>query len=311
MIFDRTGAATEGFHALGLAQVPTYLLEAPRPALFDAGFSCLGPWYARDARRVLGPRQPAYLFLTHVHFDHCGAAAQLKRAFPGLKVAASRRAAEIMARPNALALMERLNHAAAEQVRAWAPELGETPGFEPFEVDLVLEDGQEVDLGDGLTVRALATPGHTWDFMSYHVPQRDILVASEAVGCADGTGYVVSEFLVDYDAYVGSLRRLAGLGARVLCQGHRLIYLDEAVDEYIARSLQAAADYKEWVESLLEQEDGDLERVAQRVRAQEYDPRPQPKQPLPAYLLNLRARVGHLAQRRAAALAGRLGSASA
>ena len=36
---------------------------------------------------------------------------------------------------------------------------------------------------------------------------------------------------------------------------------------------------------------------SQPVKAQEYDPRPHPKQPEPAYLINLEARVKHLAGR--------------
>jgi hypothetical protein len=55
------------------------------------------------------------------------------------------------------------------------------------------------------------------------------------------------------------------------------------------------------VDGLLDQEHGEVDRVVARVKAQEYDPQPQPKQPEPAYLLNLRARVSHLASLRGGA----------
>jgi glyoxylase-like metal-dependent hydrolase (beta-lactamase superfamily II) len=304
MILRDVGPAGPGFHVLGWAQVPSYLLDAPRPALFDAGLACLGRAYARDARAVLRDRPPAYLFLTHVHFDHCGAAAVLKQTFPGLTIAASARAAAILARPNALALMARLNQEGRARFANQRPELIGPEAFEPFAVDLVLADGQEIDLGDGTTLQVLATPGHTWDFLSYWIPERGVLVASEAVGCTDHTGYIVTEFLVDFETYLASVRRLLQLPARVLCQGHTEVFTGPDVRPRLERTLTAALEFREWVERLLDEEQGDEERVAMRVKAGEYDRRPQPKQPEPAYLLNLRARVAHLAGLRRQRLAG-------
>ncbi len=304
MILRDTGPAGGDFHVLGWAQVPSYLLDAPRPALFDAGLACLGRSYARDARVVLAGREPAYLFLTHVHFDHCGAAAMLKQTFPGLTIAASAKAASILARPNALALMARLNQEGRARFETHRPELIGPEAFEPFAVDLVLSDGQEIDLGGGTTLQVLSTPGHTWDFLSYWIPERGVLVASEAVGCTDHTGYIVTEFLVDFETYLASVHRLLQLPAQVLCQGHTEVFTGPDVRPRLERTLDAALEFRAWVERLLDEENGDEERVALRVKAGEYDRRPQPKQPEPAYLLNLRARVSHLAGLRRQRLAG-------
>ncbi|MFH1035438.1 MAG: MBL fold metallo-hydrolase [Pseudomonadota bacterium] len=301
MINTRGGEIVPGFHALGAVEVPSYLLEAPRPALFDAGFACVGPRYVSQAREVLGQASPRWLFLTHAHFDHCGAAAYLKAAFPEMRVAASARAAEIVQRPGALALISRLNQEAAQNVGEWHPDLLPAKEFRPFAVEVVLAEGQELDLGGGLTVRVLATPGHTWDFLSYFIPQRGILVCSEAGGCAYPGGHVVSEFLVDYERYLANIERFLTLGAQVLCQGHRLTYVgQEEVRGFLEQSRRAAGEFRSWVERLLDQEHGQVEQVVARVKAREYDPQPQPKQPEPAYLLNLRARVGHLAGLRGA-----------
>lgn len=302
MIVESTGQIVPGFHVLGAAEAPAYLLQAPRPVLFDAGFACLGPAYADHARRVLGHTPPAWLCLTHVHFDHCGAAAHLLEAFPGLQAAASARAAHILGRPGALDLMARLNRHSAQLVAAWRPGLASDVEFAPFALDRVLEDGQELDLGGGVVLRVLATPGHTWDFLSYHEPRQGILVCGEASGCAASGGHVISEFLVDYQAYLANFERFLELEPRVLCQGHRLVYVgQEEVRAFLERSRRAAVEFRAWVEELLDQEHGQVEAVVARVKAQEYDPRPHPKQPEPAYLLNLRARVSHLAGLRPAA----------
>jgi len=212
-----------------------------------------------------------------------------------LIIAASGRAAEIVRRPNARKLMADLNDSAADTVRKWKSELPLNESFRPFEVDRVLTDEDRLDLGSGLSVQVIATPGHTWDFLSYYIPERKILIASEAAGCADTAGYVVTEFLVDFEVYLKSLTRLAALDVDILCQGHRLVYTGSDVPDFFERSLRTASEFKTQVVDLLTREGGDIRRVVELVKADEYDSRPEPKQPEPAYRINLEARVKHLA----------------
>jgi glyoxylase-like metal-dependent hydrolase (beta-lactamase superfamily II) len=298
MIQLQAGEIAPGLHALGVMAIPAYLLDGPEPVIFDAGISALGPAYLRHARQILGSKQPKRLFLSHAHFDHCGAAAQLAEAFPGLKICASKRAADIVSRPNALKLISQLNEHAASLARGLDQEVTNPVPFESFSVDQVLADGDEVELEGGETIQILASPGHTWDMLSFYIPQRGILIASEAVGCPTKEGRIITEFLVDYDAYLASLRRLAQLPVEVLCMAHYSALTGIDSRNYFDRALAAAQEFKTWVEDLLRRE-GDVSRVVQLVKASEWDPRSQPKQPEPAYLLNLQARVQHLADKMA------------
>lgn len=296
MILRQLGEIAPGLHVLGSTAIPAFLWDGPEPVIFEAGVSSLGPAYAHDAARLLGEgRQPASLFLSHMHFDHCGAAAYLAQAFPGLKIHASQRAADILARPHALELIARLNHNAAGLVRSLDPALDSGVQFAPFAIDRVLADGDQLTLGGGEVLRVLATPGHTWDMLSYHLPAQRILLASEAVGCPTQGGHIITEFLVDYDAYLDSLRRLAGLEVEVLCLAHYAVLTGREAQDYFGQALNAAREFREWVEDLLKREEFDVSRVVSLIKRQEWDPRPQPKQPEPAYLLNLQARVEHLA----------------
>lgn len=298
MNFKTTGEVIDGFHVTGSHEVHSYLLDGLQPVIFDAGFACFGPSYLRDIKAVLGERRPSDLFITHSHFDHCGSAAYLQKNLAGLSISASQKAADILARPNARKLIAELNQAAGDLARQWHPELGDTPPFEPFTVDRILAHGDQVELEGGLTIEVIATPGHTWDFLSYYIPQKRILVSSEAVGCPDFTGdYIVTEFLVDYDVYMESMARLAELEIEVLCPSHGAVLTGADAAGFIARSQQAAKDFKARVEALLHEEGGDIERTAARFKTEEWDPKPMPKQPLPAYMLNLLARVRHLAHR--------------
>jgi glyoxylase-like metal-dependent hydrolase (beta-lactamase superfamily II) len=90
-----------------------------------------------------------HLFVTHAHFDHASHAAALQRR--GLKIVASPEAAEAMAAGD-----ERCIGYAHHRV------------FEACQADVVLRDGEELDVGE-LTVRCIAAPGHSEDSVIYDI----------------------------------------------------------------------------------------------------------------------------------------------
>jgi len=296
-VFDKTGRVKDNFYVLGHTWMPVYLLDGEQPVLFEAGLACLGKIYEEAIRSVLGDRQPAFLFLTHVHYEHCGATSYLKKAFPALQVAASSQAAQIIKRTNAQKLMRTLNENAVSLISGVDSKKLLKEPFKPFDIDLLLTDGQVIELEGGGSVQVLATPGHTRDLLSYYIPEKRILIATEAVGCADITGHITTEFLVDYESYFAGLKRLAALDVEVLCQGHHFVYVGATVKDFLARSIESAELFKSRVEELLRVEGGSVERVVARIKAEEHDGKPLPKQPEKAYLLNLTARVKHLAEK--------------
>jgi glyoxylase-like metal-dependent hydrolase (beta-lactamase superfamily II) len=297
MVFSKTGKVQDDFYVLGHTWMPVYLLDGEQPVLFEAGLTCLGRIYEEAIRAVLGDRQPEILFLTHVHYEHCGATSYLKEVFPALQVAASPQAAQIIKRPNAQQLMRTLNQNAIALVTEVDKNKLLKEEFTPFNIDMILRDGQVIQLAEGLSVQVFATPGHTRDLLSYYIPEKRILVATEAVGCADNTGRIVTEFIVDYESYVSGLKRLAALDVEVLCQGHHFVFIGEAVKDFFTRSIASAERFKTRVEELLQAEGGSVERVVALIKAEEHDGKPLPKQPDKAYLLNLTARVAHLAEK--------------
>jgi glyoxylase-like metal-dependent hydrolase (beta-lactamase superfamily II) len=296
MRIEETGPVVDGVFMVGHPGVPIYLLDIGRPVIVEAGMAFMAALYAADVKRIVGNRTPAALMLTHSHFDHCGAVAFLKERFPEMQVAASEKARSVFARPNALQLMRELSDAAARMAIEMGLPQRECPAFAPFAVDRVVGDGDSIALGDNVSLAVIATPGHTRDSVSYYIPEKKILFASEAVGLPDQTGYIYIDCLVDFDLYTQSHRKLAALDIDTLCLGHRVAFTGSDARRHLQDSLRQCDRFRQMVGEWIRKEDGDLERVKQRVKAYEYDGKPGMKQPEPAYLLNLDARVRAIAR---------------
>ncbi len=291
MIIKETGKISDDFYVVGPPTVPVYLLTGPVPVLFDGGFTALAYQYEDGIKEILGKNEPIYLFLTHSHFDHVGAVGYFKKIWPKLKICGSLRCHEILQKQSAIQLITNLNIEGTKNLKKMDVHPLNEHVFEPFELDILIKPDKKIELSCNISVIAFNTPGHTWDFMSFWIPEKKILIASEAVACYNNNGYLQPEFLVNFDAYLESLRKIKNLGATILCAGHNAVFTNGDAIDHIQSSVKAANDYLIMAEGFLIQEKGDIKRVAFRIKALEWDNRPWPKQPETAYLLNTRQRV--------------------
>lgn len=298
MIINKTGFVADGLYVTGFTWSPTYLFAANTVVLFEAGFSCMGKLYEKDIKKYLSYQNPEFLFLTHVHYDHCGAASHFKKIFPNLKICASQRAREIMQRENAVNLMSSLSQYVIPLIEK-LPEIRKEElimeSFQPFDIDIVFNEEQVINIDDEFSIQVFITPGHTRDMLSYYIPERKILIATESAGCLGRNNRIVSEFLVDYDAYIATLKRFCSLEIETFCQGHHFVFTGDDVQSFFANSLQAAESFKKHVDELLDREKGLIDSVVNTIRTEEYDTNPGIKQPERAYLLNLKTQITHLA----------------
>ena len=298
MIINKTGQIIEDFYSIGHPAIPVFLIDGVSPLIFDAGFAFLGEIYAGEIKKILGDRQVEYLFLTHAHFDHCGSVSILKKHFPLMKVITPKKAKDILGRPNAIKLIKALNQASEEITGDIEIDFASSCEFEPFEIDKTVKDDDILKISNGLNIRIIETPGHTSDCLSYYIQEKKILISSEAAGQSDLTGYIVSDCLLDYDQYFSSMKRLSLLDIEILCPGHLFVYTGDDAKKYLRESMLECERFRKLVELCLDEEGGDLDRVRIRIKKIEYDSKDGPKQPEPAYLLNLEARIKAVAKRK-------------
>ncbi|TDE09862.1 MBL fold metallo-hydrolase [Jiangella asiatica] len=115
-------------------------------------------------------------------------------------------------------------------------------------VDVGLQGGEVVDLGDGWRVTVLHTPGHSWGSISVHDPRSGTLVVGDAVlGNAVVTAEGEPAFPPTYryvDTYVSTIRAMRTLAPQTLLTSHYAIQRGPAVAEFLAES-QAFVDRTE------------------------------------------------------------------
>lgn len=297
MIKESNGKIADRLYAIGNPGLPAFLLLGEKPALFEAGMTFMGPAYLKELNACLSDAgHLRYLLLTHSHYDHCGAAPFLKRKIPGLQIGASRLAAEIFQRPNAVRLIRSLSQDLEERSK---PLIGDDDiSFQGLEVNLLLADGAELFLGDEDRVRIIATPGHTRDALSFYMPEWKTLFAGEAVGAFDRNFSIRPEFLSSYDDYLASLEKLAALDIQILVMAHSYVLTGEEAREYIARSIEATGQFKERIETLLDRLGGDQEGVVRRIFKEDYEDAQAILQDEEPFRINLRAKVKVVAEKK-------------
>lgn len=156
--------------------------------------------------------EPRRILLTHIHFDHAGAAGRLARRWPGAEVWVHERGAPHMADPSRLlASAKRIYGADFE--RLW----GEVVPV-PAESLRVLRGGERRD-----GFRVAHTPGHASHHVSYlHEPSGDAFTG-DASGVRIGAGPVLPPSMppeIDRELWLASLDLIAAWQPRSLNPTH-------------------------------------------------------------------------------------------
>jgi 2-aminobenzoylacetyl-CoA thioesterase len=296
-------AGTVGEHLVvaGSPAYPSYILKGrEKNLMIEAGLNLMAPLILMQTGEILGsPDNLHYLFLTHSHYDHLGAAGFMKCSIPGLQLGAHERVGELMRRESVLSLMNMLSRV---QLSSF-PEVQDygSIAIRPTEFGISLREGDEIDLG-GLTCRVFEVPGHTKDSLAFSIPELGMLFTGEAAGVPQGPAGDEPQvcFLTSYDDYVASLEKIMSLAPRVLCIGHAWIFTDEDASGFLSSSCAATFEYRRLIERYLDEAKGDVDAAIAAMARREYDEKGTIYQERNAYLTNLTAQVKHIASLEAA-----------
>lgn len=193
------------------------LVRGEQPALIDCGTQTSAETVRLGLLEAgLGPEDLAWLVLTHIHLDHCGAVGDLAAAFPNATVLVHPRGVRHLIDPN------RLVAATADIYGRLAPAIG---GLVPVPEERIVaaEDGHTIPLGGGRALRAVWAPGHARHHMALLDEGEGILFSGDAVGLLLGGGDLYPSIPppeYDVDAAIDSIDRLEAIQPTALYVSH-------------------------------------------------------------------------------------------
>jgi len=174
----------------------SYIIGKGKVAIVDPGPD--DPAHIAALLKAVRNETVTHIFVTHTHRDHSPAVPAIKHATGATVYAEGPHRA---ARPLHIGEQKRLDHS----------------GDMEFRPDVALKDG-DVVRGDGWTVEAVATPGHTANHMAYAFKEQNVLFAGDHVmGWATSIVAPPDGAMSDYMA---SLAKLAKRGETVYFPGH-------------------------------------------------------------------------------------------
>ncbi|MCC6933814.1 MAG: MBL fold metallo-hydrolase [Deltaproteobacteria bacterium] len=208
-----------------------FLICGEKIALVDCGIGATANTLIADLE-VLFAEDVAldYLFLTHTHFDHVGALPQLKKRWPALQVVASRSGAEKLKDKNILEYISKRNQ---ECAAAFGENIDVCASADIFHVHHFVGDGDDIDLGAGVVVKAISCPGHSKEQFAYFVPSDRALSGAEAFGVYFGRDKLLPAFNNNYHDYINSLERAAKIEVRMLGFSHSGALTGDLAQKYL------------------------------------------------------------------------------
>src|SRR4051812_27676787 len=217
-----------GVHRIEDAFTNWYLVEEDgRLTVVDCGVPSSWDSFQKALREIgRSPQDVEAVVLTHAHFDHVGFAERARKEL-GVAVHVHENDAPLCRHPTRYDHERPRSVYFATQVRALPIVAGfvRTRAFWPSPIEDVqrFEDGVLPVPG---SPRVVPTPGHTLGHCALHLPDRDVVLAGDAVVTLDpytarrGPRLVARAATADVDRNLRSLDALVATGARTVLVGH-------------------------------------------------------------------------------------------
>ena len=179
-----------------------------------------------EALRALGrtPAEVRHIAITHAHRSHLGGLAALKRACGATVyaheweadiVSGDRRAQPVTLRPQ-------------QSLRIFPFQVGiflGIPKHEGVEVDRAVTEGDRIG-----PLEVLHAAGHSPGHLAFVWPERGFVIAGDAIATWPQFSAGWTAFNINKEQHAESVRRLAGLDARILGVGHGDAIVEDAAD---------------------------------------------------------------------------------
>lgn len=225
----------------GIPQVGTvYVVKGEKIVLIDSGTSQTTEKVLKTLEEFkINLQKINAMIITHEHYDHGAGAAVLLEKMPTTMVLASEKTAEILRDPRMFEETSKKYY-------------GETAGlvspYPPVKNVEIIEEGDSMELGEGITLEVVALPGHTPGSIGLFESKTKTFFAGDAVCNYNGQYdfYMPPSFpeLFDYETYLRSLDKILSYDLEYLCMGHFGTQKQPKAKRVVKKAAETAKDWK-------------------------------------------------------------------
>ncbi len=185
-----------------------------------------------------------YIFVSHRHADHAGGSSELIKELKNAKIFAHEYTLKILMDP------EKLNRATVEMYG----EFGETMDPVLDKSRLVeIHDGEEIDLGKGIKIVAVHTPGHTSDHFMFFEKRDSFLFTGDGMGLFSNGKVLPNSFppSFKFNSYIESIEKVRKFNPKILGFAHFGSIENGAI---IENAIKITYEWKEIIEKMKEKD---------------------------------------------------------
>lgn len=248
MRIEQPGKVNDRITLLGRNESCVYLVDGrDEYAILGGGMTYIVPDVMAQIKAAdIEVEKIRRLVVHHSHFDHVGIAPFLKQQWPWIKITASVRAEELLAREDVVAGIVALNQMMLPKTTQNS--LRESLDIKTIGVDETVAQGDVLACGD-LDFEVIDVPGHSSCSMAVYIPGEKVLSASDSAGILYGD-MVFAAANSNFDLYQASLEKLAEYEVAVHLFEHYGALIQPAGSKFMKQSMADAATMRQWVETI-------------------------------------------------------------
>ncbi len=267
MLITSPGPIADRLYLLGTRQNIVYLVKGKESMLIGGAMNWVAPELERQFRDYdIDTESIKYIVIQHSHFDHCGLVPYLKRKLPQVSVLGTESAKKILAKEKVINYVELVNKTMLDYYRLQEEYRRMNLIIDKIEVDTTVNDSTVVDLGDGLDVHFIETPGHSPCAVAVYIPSLKALFPTDSAPCPFDDIQTLARPSPQYDfnLYRQSLRKLAGYEIDICGFDHFAAVVGDDARQVLRNGLTQCDEHEQYILKMYD-EAGDLETVARRV----------------------------------------------
>lgn len=224
----------------------TFVISGKKVAVIEPGSRSSARWIMDGLKKFnLDPSMIHHIFVSHRHFDHAGGGPPLLDRLPNARIMAHQYTTENYRDP------KKINEAARRIFGEFAEPI-ETVDDESKLV--VLKDGDIMDLGNGLEMESVYTPGHTSDHFSFYERKNKFMFTGDSAGLFGGKTLSITPTTFPpsfkYERYVKSIEKMLEYDIGILAFAHFGAVVGRDASEILERSLETVEECKSLAEDV-------------------------------------------------------------